>query len=183
MKTTELFAELLVIGAGSFSACLLALATIHPDIVSIVDSGTPLSVITALALLYLLGILTDRFADGVFDRLSNRRRGSSAAEVDAWKIERDKVFENQPFWSARSIYAKSRIRVVRGWALNSIFLAISSAVFMAKGSCDICTKESAIVVGVVFTLLCVSCVWAWRKMDLEEVALVERLSCKSQEDS
>ena len=180
MKTTELFSELLVIGVGSLSACMLALACINPELIRYINSGTPLSVITALALLYLLGILTDRFADGVFDRLSNRRRGSSAAEVDAWKIVRDNVFDNQPFWSTRSVYAKSRIRVVRGWALNSFFLAISSGVFMAKGSCGICTQDSAIVVCAVFILLGVSCVWAWRKMDMEEVAIVKRLSGCSQ---
>jgi hypothetical protein len=71
MSTTTLFVELVVIGAGAAGwLLLLVLAILNPGAVpeGIVKPSTEL-LIAALPGVYVLGIVTDRIADALFEHL------------------------------------------------------------------------------------------------------------------
>ena len=69
MSTTNLFVELVVIGVGVFIwVVLFVFSVIGMDWIRISDTLLISSAIPALAFIYVLGIVWDRFIDYLFDR-------------------------------------------------------------------------------------------------------------------
>jgi hypothetical protein len=66
MSTTTLFVELVVVGVGALAwVCLLLMAGLGHEWVPVDKLFSPSATVPVLALVYLLGIVTDRVADTV----------------------------------------------------------------------------------------------------------------------
>ncbi len=175
MKTTDLFAEMIVVGIGTLAALLLGLLALVPSLAPTFRSVPSIMAIPALALAYLLGIITDRIADAMFERRAELRRVGPELTHEDYKVKKVQVLQDSPRALANEQYARSRLRVVRGWFLNSILLAIASVAYLLSTRCEFCTGRTAIIVGAVFVGLAVACFCVRDKLDDEEVKVVNRL--------
>jgi hypothetical protein len=177
MKTTELFAELLVIGVGAVCACILLVLAVVPALSSSLCRLSTVAIIPALAVIYLFGILADRFCDILFDAaISKRRRGLSEDDLTAWKIKRDAVVMSSTYAAGLYSYGRSRQRILRAWTLNSVALAVSSFVYLTTRECAVCGVRVAILSLSSFLGLGILCFVIWNRMDKEEVSTIDRIS-------
>ena len=123
MKTTALFVELVIIGVGAVSALFLLLLSFFPYMYQMIVGASPLLIIHALAIIYLVGILTDRVSDYLMNYYIKRVE----TIIDSTSEDkRNILFAANGFFKEMWMYSKSRIRIVRGWILNSLLLMISS---------------------------------------------------------
>ncbi|MFB7058714.1 hypothetical protein ACFCXT_37025 [Streptomyces vinaceus] len=99
----------------------------------------------ALAFSYALGILVDRGADVL---LASKRRVIRAQYFDSnADYDRARQFiSTRPELVARADYARSRMRICRGWTLNSILLF--GALAFLLGRCHFEARSVLIVVSV-----------------------------------
>lgn len=124
---TGMFIEVLVIGIGSLVALFgVGAAVAGYDTISKAApiAGSTPAAGAAIAFAYALGILIDRCADILltFKRRSLRARYFSSNS--SYAAARRSV-SRYPDLVARADYARSRMRICRGWFLNSILLSIS----------------------------------------------------------
>ncbi|MFS8202608.1 hypothetical protein ACLVWQ_28465 [Streptomyces sp. CWNU-52B] len=147
VAATAMFVEVLVVGIGFLTGLgILAAAIAGPD-----DSrrlapaaGTPLAAGAALAFAYALGILIDRAADTALTRPRRRLRARSFSTSAAYAQARLKLAES-PALVARADYARSRLRICRGWVLNSILLTLATDLALARYSVEHCALLVATV--------------------------------------
>ena len=110
MKTTELFAELLVIGVGALGWVLLLLFWLAPDLKDAL-SLSPVALIPGLALMFLLGIVTDRAADSIFERsFAPDRRGETDKDRQHWKNSCERFMAESEVFATNFRYGHSRLR-------------------------------------------------------------------------
>lgn len=134
MNTTNLFAEIMVIGIhficwiGFFYAAAMGYDSISIDRIFSINFAVPV-----LALSYILGILMDRFSDLVFRKYENVIRESlkmadspSAAFIDM----RFYILAKSPNLYMQLEYSRSRMRVARASFVNFIFTTISVIIFI-----------------------------------------------------
>ncbi|MFE5143930.1 hypothetical protein ACFRDV_40995 [Streptomyces fagopyri] len=127
MAATAMFVEVLVVGIGFLTGlAILAAALAGPDNSRRMAplAGTPLAAGAALAFAYALGILIDRAADTVLARPRRRLRARFFATSAAYAQARSKLSDS-PALVARADYARSRLRICRGWVLNSVLLTLA----------------------------------------------------------
>ena len=134
MSTSNLFVELIVIGAGVliWLALLVFTALGFPSL----EFGESLLFVSAIPLLattYVAGIIWDRVVDYVFEKIW----------VDRWRVA---LFPNKKdYYEARRTiltkserlsdlleYGRSRMRICRSWTLNSILIGFSLNIFLYK---------------------------------------------------
>ncbi|MFF5044682.1 hypothetical protein [Streptomyces nigra] len=123
-----MFVEVLVVGIGFLTGLgILAAAIAGPDNSRQLApaAATPLAAGSALAFAYALGILIDRAADTALTPVRRRLRNQSFPTSAAYAQARLKLAVT-PALSARADYARSRLRVCRGWVLNSILLTVAT---------------------------------------------------------
>lgn len=116
MQTTELYFEYIIIGLETlFGIFLLFFVAIGEEILDIANycfSNLPTSIML-IAISYVLGLITDRIADKVFERLKFRikRQYPTKAKTSLmiWK-----EYNQQAYAS----FTLSRIRVLRSSAIN-----------------------------------------------------------------
>lgn len=125
MSTTNLFVELLVIGVGAACWVLLLLC----GAVSVEQIPTPWLrsyplLLVSLAFLYVFGIITDRLADWTFDKLfSGRIRARYFDSKRSYQDARRLVLSSSTRLADLHEYGRTRIRISRGWSLNSLLAA------------------------------------------------------------
>lgn len=125
MSTTNLFVELLVIGVGAACWVLLLLC----GAVSVEEIPAPWLrsyplLLVSLAFLYVFGIITDRLADWTFDKLfSGRIRARFFESKRAYQDARRLVLSSSTRLADLHEYGRTRIRISRGWSLNSLLAA------------------------------------------------------------
>ena len=125
MKTTALFAELVVIGVGTLSAIVLTFIAFIPISSQTVTTVSPLFLIPLLAVLYLVGILADRIADYFSEDFLEKIWPGKISVNPEWKEKRGRLLVENEFFKEMWLYSKSRSRIVRGWILNSILLILN----------------------------------------------------------
>ncbi|MGJ0152812.1 hypothetical protein ACR3S4_05530 [Streptomyces sp. CH8.1] len=131
-----MFVEVLVVGIGSFAALagfVVAIAGygnlggLAPIFSSAWGSGL------AIAFSYALGILVDRGADQLLKparRNLRRQHFSSNAAFDQAR----RIVGRSADLMARADYARSRMRVCRGWLLNSVLIAFVVDLIIIRSS-------------------------------------------------
>jgi hypothetical protein len=158
-----MFIEVLVVGIGALSALvLLVAAAVGPrNFFNIANhTNSPLIAGAALALAYTLGILIDRAADTALAPLRRRMRAlsfSSDADYAAARL----VLTTMPALAARAEYARSRIRVCRGWLLNAVVLTVATDLVIWRLN----PKERiwlVLLATCVGAALCAGCFLTWR---------------------
>ncbi len=180
MATTQLFVELLVIGFGVLAALLILGAVIFDYQLAFLLTGG-LSAKAAVPLLvaaYVLGIVADRIADRFFERFDARyRKKYFGADQDCYfHARRTLMLHGQALWEHLE-YGRSRLRICRGWVLNSALLAVAVTVFaFARSSSGwkFWLQVSLSNIGLIsFGALCAYC---WRSLTEKEYKKIERQS-------
>jgi hypothetical protein len=132
MGTTELFVELIVIGIGAAiwivlgTFSLFGFTWVPKEILSVP------TLIPFLSLVYIVGIVTDRIADVLFEaiwapKLLKKYYSSSIAPRD----DRRLIYSTNPFLANLMEYGRSRLRICRGWAFNAVLILIAANFFIA----------------------------------------------------
>lgn len=123
-----MFVEVLVVGIGFLTGLgILAAAIAGPGNSRHLApvAGTPLAAGAGLAFAYALGILIDRAADTVLAPVRRRLRARSFPSSAAYAQARLKLSAIAAL-SARADYARSRLRICRGWILNSLLVTLAT---------------------------------------------------------
>ncbi len=178
MTTTHLFVELLVVGFGTLVWIgLLGAALFGYDPLGL--SGNLFSLATLFPLLtfaYVLGIVTDRVADQVFDRWDRRHLDQAfGSDLDAYlEGRRIMALHGKVLWDHLE-YGRSRLRICRGWVLNGACLLVSFDIFLWKAATAPALSGGQILISnvalVLFVILCAAC---WWKLNLTEYKKIRR---------
>ena len=168
MSTTSLFVELVVIGIGA--AIWVALLTLALFGYQWIPADKAFSIPTAipvLAVVYVLGIVSDRMIDILFDRFwGTNLRLKHFPDTQKYHEARRTVLTSSDAMSEIIEYSRSRLRICRGWAVHSFLIAIALVVFALT---RIANQQVAIGVsvygGVAFSLLGASSWCAWRYLN------------------
>jgi hypothetical protein len=122
-----MFVEVLVVGIGFVTGLgLLAAAAAGPETTAHaapVAGSTPAAG-AGLAAAYALGILIDRIADKALAPVRRRLRRASFPTDSAYAQARLTLAE-KPALVALADYARSRMRICRGWILNTALLTVA----------------------------------------------------------
>lgn len=133
MGTTELFVELIVIGIGAVIWIVLGTFSIFGYTWIPNDELFSVStLIPFLSLVYIVGIVTDRIADVLFEaiwvpKLQKKYYSSSALARD----DRRLIYSSNEFLANLIEYGRSRLRICRGWAFNGALIMIAANFFIA----------------------------------------------------
>ena len=134
MSTTNLFVELIVIGIGAMLwLILLTLALFGFQWLQFKVEILVALVIPLLSLIYLLGIIVDRIADSIFERIwSKQIRKTVYQESNQQNFYNDRrlVLSQQNPITERLLYAQSRTRICRGWSLNAAVITLTYVILM-----------------------------------------------------
>lgn len=171
MATTNLFVELLVIGVGA--ACwvgLLILTAFGIEFTQVELLKTYPVLMSLLALVYLLGIVSDRFADFIFDQFfSQPLRAKYFGQKRDYQDARRLVFSTSDRLADMHEYGRTRIRICRGWSLNAALITVCLNVFLHAHCFDKPWFGSATRWGTLgFAMLSLASWWSWRMLCLTE---------------
>lgn len=132
--TTAMFVEVLVVGIGALTAAVLLLvALIGPATTAKLAPAADSSLVAgvALAASYAVGILIDRAADTILAPQRRRLRTRYFPSDSAYAQARLHLAD-QPVLAARADYARSRMRICRGWLFNTMALILSADLAMLR---------------------------------------------------
>lgn len=138
MGTTDLFVELIVIGIGAIAWVVLATFSIFGyEWVPFDQLFSVSAIIPALSIVYIMGIITDRIADVLFDatwtpKLLKKYYSSS----ESAREDRRLLYSENEYLSNLLEYGRSRLRICRGWAFNAVLIIIASNFFIATQVTD-----------------------------------------------
>ena len=138
MGTTDLFVELIVIGIGAITWIVLATFSIFGYEWAPLDQLFSVSaIIPVLSIVYIMGIITDRIADILFDAIWTpkllRKHYSSSESA---REDRRLIYSENEYLANLLEYGRSRLRICRGWAFNAVLIVIASNFFIATQVTD-----------------------------------------------
>jgi hypothetical protein len=171
MNTTNLFVELIVIGVGaSIWLVLLILSIFGYAWVPIDHLTSPFAVVPILAVVYVLGIISDRVADAVFEWIwTDDLRGSYFQNRKEYYEARRLILTSSERLSDLLEYGRSRLRICRGWAFHSILIAVSLNTFVWMHFSD---KPFAWPISIVgstsLVVLALAAKFSWQKLAQNE---------------
>jgi len=171
MSTTNLFVELIVIGVGAATwVVLLVLALFGYAWVPVDRLFSPPAAIPLLAVVYVLGIISDRIADVVFQwRWNDDLLDLHYSDRADYFSDRRRILTQSERFSELLEYGRSRLRICRGWAFNSVLIAVALNAFLwsIKGEQGFAWAVS--IAGSVSMLVFALAAWfAWRKLVMNE---------------
>jgi len=178
MNTTNLFVELVVIGIGVFAwVGLLVIAAFGYNEFALSDISYIIAALPTLALVYVLGIVWDRFADFVFKSLwDNVLKSEQYSSVSNYYDDRRIILTHSPALSELLEYGRSRLRICRGWALNALAISLSLSLYLVLDT-EINVDSSVLIVGIVsFLVLSVGCGFAWSNLSRSEYRKIKQQS-------
>ncbi|MEU6394720.1 hypothetical protein [Streptomyces sp. NPDC046939] len=135
---TAMFVEVLVVGIGALTAAvLLLIALVGPATTAKLAplAGTSAAAGVGLATAYALGILIDRAADAALTPHRRRLRTRFFPSSTAYAQARLRLADF-PVLAARADYARSRMRICRGWTLNTLALTLTADLAMLRYAFD-----------------------------------------------
>ena len=164
MATTNLFVELIVIGAGAICwLTLVILGLFGIDSFPIESAATYPVLVTLLPLVYLLGIISDRVADFAFDKLFSRPlRVRYFSETRNYQDARRLVLSSSGRLADMHEYGRIRIRICRGWSLNALLIAAALQFWLRRAAVNSHWRQTAAIWGTAgCVLLAVASWWSW----------------------
>lgn len=167
MNTTSLFVELVVIGIGAgFWIILLVFAFFG---YSWVPTDTAFSIMAAIPFLttvYVLGIVSDRMIDKLFDKIwGNKLKLEYFANSSEAYEARRTVITSSDRMADIIEYNRSRLRICRGWAVHSIMIAIIIPIFAFMQLPSALATKVSIGGILLFIILGVSSYYAWKYLN------------------
>jgi hypothetical protein len=167
MSTTDLFVELMVIGIGAAIWLILFIFSIFGyEWVPVDQVASLFALIPVAAVVYVLGIVVDRIADTIFEKL-----WSQTLCEKVYKTKRE-YFDDRRLIYTRSDrlgnlleYGRSRLRICRGWTLNAVLIVISLNGFIWTQVCDRRWRTGlAIFCSIAVGLFALANWFAWRQL-------------------
>ena len=168
MSTTNLFVELLIVGIGAFFWILLiVLGVMNVTIESTSILFEMKYFIPLVSIIYVLGIVIDRVADSAFDELwGNKIRASIFPDRNDYYRARSLIFSSSESISDLLEYNRSRLRICRGWTLNSVMIVLSLNLYSFREKSP--SDEVVLLGSVVLLLFSVGAWYAWRNIIKKE---------------
>jgi hypothetical protein len=168
MSTTTLFVELVVVGVGAMAwIALLVLAAFGHEWLPVDRLFSPAITVPMLALVYLLGIVTDRVADTMLGPLWARGNRLRVYGNDESAYAGDKLLVlATPQFSRLFEYNKSLQRICRGWTINAvaIFVALHALLWLRYGATPT-TVRVAVLGSLLLLLLAAGCLFSARRLN------------------
>jgi hypothetical protein len=132
MATTDLFVELVIIGMGTAMwLILLILSVFGYEWVPLEKMFSLAALIPFLSVVYVLGIVIDRIADAIFDKLWRRSLLKKVyGQEEKYLDDRRLIYIHPGRLGDLLEYGRSRLRICRGWTLNSVLILVSLDVFI-----------------------------------------------------
>ena len=167
MSTTNLFVELIVIGVGAaiwFTLFIFSMFGYHWVPISVLES-TP-AALPLLAIVYVLGIISDRIADVVFETfwVDGLRKSTFPNKKKYYEAQRLIITKSERLTDLME-YGRSRLRICRGWAFNSVLMAVSLNTFLWSKFYDAPSVSSISIFGTASLLLFSIAAWfVWSKL-------------------
>jgi hypothetical protein len=180
MNTTNLFVELIVIGVGTgLWLTLLLFALFGYYWLPPIDSSLVLiASIPSISIIYVLGIVSDRLIDKIYDNFDirflkdfykdDKKRNLSEDDLkDVKKLkrihheERRKVINSHERMAEMIEYNRSRLRICRGWSVNALLIAFTLPFFAIAHLPRNYALNVSIVGFVGFLVLSISCHYTW----------------------
>jgi hypothetical protein len=158
MKTTALFAEVLVVGLVGL-VWLVLLLMILPglnvnvgELLKLLSKHSFLSGVLLTALAYCFGVMIDRIADIIFDDWDHRRIRKKHFDVKEVKftVARMKILHRGGDDVDFLHYQRSRIRIARASVLNFILIALTASILLFEKSAQ--GASMVLLLGFVLTL-------------------------------
>ena len=175
MSTTNLFVELIVIGLGAaLWLGLLVLAATNTDVRIVQQlASEPVIAAAALPVIYLLGIVTDRLADGLARVLRMERKRETQYEGKSAQYFHDRalVLAGSQAFAALYEYSRSRQRICRGWVLNSLGILIGFHTYLRALGVSAPRLTGSITV--VLLALAIGCWLSWEAMSSTELRRIK----------
>jgi hypothetical protein len=167
MTTTNVFAELLIIGIETLGwIALLLLSLFGYEWIDFSILNNLVIAIPLAAAAYVLGIMMDRISDVLLAGADHKIRQKVLGERVAQSFPQLRIYilAKSPFLSTDLDYLRSRLRIMRSSLVNFGLLAITAAAFiLSRAPVSLNTKFSAaataFLAGVVFASLSF---YAWR---------------------
>ncbi len=179
MNTTDLFVELIVIGVGATMwVALLVLSVFGYDWVPFDHLFALPSLLPILAITYILGIVTDRLADGLFDAIwkSNLAQQFYGQDGDDYDDRRYIYLRSERLASLLE-YGRSRLRICRGWCLNTLLILVCLDLFILRQVAGTSAKVSILLFSNVALGLLIYGLWfSWRQLTVADYRKVKRQS-------
>jgi hypothetical protein len=177
MNTTSLVVELVVIGAGAAVWVSLAvLAVFGTEWLHALAASRDLAIpvlLPALSFTYVLGILVDRLADGIFAGQAARLRAGWFPQPEEYRFARTLIYVRSAALRDLYEYGRSRLRICRGWTVNALLILLSLNAFTARAITPGNTRFLLLLVGnVTFTLVALWAWHAWRGLVVREYLML-----------
>ena len=176
MNTTNLFVELVVIGVGALAwVVLLVLSVFGWDWVPTERVFSTTALIPLLSLVYVLGIVSDRIADSLFEHYCKKDLLKERfTEIDDYHMARREILLRSDRFSDLLEYGRSRLRICRGWSLNSMLISVALNLFIWIRLRDSSLALTLSAFGTVACLIFTIASWyTWRKLAATEYRKVK----------
>lgn len=177
MNTTSIFVELVVIGVGAAIAILLAVFACfgHGWLLKI-DIPPSLAAVPLLSVVYVLGIVVDRQADRLFDRLwkkSMERRAQEEQGAGSYDDRRLLLVAPGRLGDLLE-YGRSRLRICRGWTLSSVLILIAVHLYLWRLDLEPAQHLRIAAFATFFLLALAWTAWlSWRQLTLTDFRKVK----------
>ena len=168
MKTTNLFVELVVVGTGAALAIVLFFYTFFGDHLlfrqnlSITKPDDLASLIPVLSFIYVLGIVVDKIAYRIFKTKEDNLRRTRFKEFGekGYYEKRHSLYTSANTTHAIEVfeYGRSKVRICRGWTVDSVILIVALVCFMVfRHGFDVLVLAGIVALGM---LACLT-QWSW----------------------
>ncbi len=166
MNTTNLFVELVVIGVGAaIWVMLLVLSLFGFGWVSFDTLLSLPAIIPCLAVVYVLGIVLDRMADKIFEQWAAPLASQWFKSAEEYRRARTFIYTRSDALRDLFEYSRSRLRICRGWALNSFLILITLNVFVWSRVTPEDVRFKVSMFGTIFFLFLGMGAWrAWHRL-------------------
>jgi len=176
MGTTDLFVELIVIGMGSTVWIFFLIISIFGF--SWVDFNKLFSLpalFPFLSLTYVLGIVFDRISDTIFELIWAKELFRKYYEnKDDFHDDRRFIYIHEGRLANLLEYGRSRLRICRGWALNSVLILLTLNFFVWTKIPDSSLKIQVSIFGSFLCIFLACGTWfSWYKLTLNDFRRVK----------
>jgi hypothetical protein len=116
------------------------------------------------------GIVADRVSDATFDILWGRRlRARSFSDQHDYYQSYCRIFTMSERLANLHDYGRSRLRICRGWAVNSVLIAVAGNVLVWTRVADgVLRSTLAITITSSMAAMAVLSWWAWKRLTESE---------------
>ncbi len=178
MIVTGMIVELLVIGFSGLAWILLIVFSVFGYHFNIGLTETAIGVFPALCLAYIVGIVTDRIAYAIFEKIWTEKFKTELFKSSSdYEASTSKIMMSSARMADIIEYAKSRIRTCRGCAFNSLLTIICFNIFlwariMGTGN----ALRIALLGNLCLTLLCLGLWFSWKTLILAHYTRIQEQS-------